>query len=52
MFGVPTLAIDGELFWGNDTHPLMAAVLDDPGLLDSPDWQQAVALPMAVQRSR
>lgn len=52
VFGVPTLAIDGELFWGNDSHPLMAAVLDDPGLLDRPDWQQAVALPMAVQRSR
>jgi len=52
VFGVPTLAIDGELFWGNDTHPLMAAVLDDPGLLDRPDWQQAVALPVAVQRSR
>ena len=52
VFGVPTLAIDGELFWGNDTHPLVAAVLDDPGLLDRPDWQQAVALPVAVQRSR
>ena len=52
VFGVPTLAIDGELFWGNDTHPLMAAVLDDPSLLDRPDWRQAVALPVAVQRSR
>ncbi|QXQ01908.1 DsbA family protein [Stenotrophomonas indicatrix] len=52
VFGVPTLAIDAELFWGNDTHPLMAAVLDDPSLLDRPDWQQAVALPVAVQRSR
>jgi 2-hydroxychromene-2-carboxylate isomerase len=52
VFGVPTLAIDGELFWGNDTHPLMTAVLDDPSLLDRPDWQQAVALPVAVQRSR
>ncbi|MEN4956146.1 2-hydroxychromene-2-carboxylate isomerase [Stenotrophomonas indicatrix] len=52
VFGVPTLAIDGELFWGNDTHTLMAAVLDDPSLLDRPDWQQAVALPVAVQRSR
>ncbi|QZN80086.1 2-hydroxychromene-2-carboxylate isomerase [Stenotrophomonas sp. DR822] len=52
VFGVPTLAIDGELFWGNDTHPLMAAVLDDPSLLDRPEWRQAVALPVAVQRSR
>ncbi len=33
VFGVPTLAIDDELFWGNDAHPLMAAVLDDPDLL-------------------
>jgi len=52
VFGVPTLAIDQELFWGNDAHPLMAAVLADPGLLDRPDWQHALTLPVAVQRNR
>ena len=52
VFGVPTLAIDAELFWGNDSHALMAAVLDDPGLLLQPQWQQVLNLPVAVQRSR
>jgi len=52
VFGVPTLSIDGELFWGNDAHPLMVAVLDDPGLLRQPQWQQLLDLPVAVQRKR
>lgn len=52
VFGVPTLAIDDELFWGNDAHPLMAAVLADPGLLLQPEWQRLAQLPVAVQRSR
>jgi hypothetical protein len=52
VFGVPTLAIDGELFWGNDAHPLMAAVLADPDLLRQPEWQRLAEPPVAVQRSR
>lgn len=52
VFGVPTLAIDGELFWGNDSHALMAAVLADPALLRQPEWERVVALPVAVERSR
>lgn len=52
VFGVPTLAIDDELFWGNDAHPLMAAVLADPGLLLQPEWQRLASLPVAVQRNR
>jgi len=52
VFGVPTLAIDQELFWGNDAHPLMAAVLADPALLQQPEWQRLDSLPVAVQRNR
>lgn len=52
VFGVPTLAIDEELFWGNDSHPLMAAVLADPDLLRQPEWLRLATLPVAVQRSR
>lgn len=52
VFGVPTLAIDEELFWGNDAHPLMAAVLADPDLLRQPEWLRLATLPVAVQRSR
>lgn len=52
VFGVPTLSIDGELFWGNESHALMAAVLADPGLLQEPEWQRIDTLPVAVERSR
>lgn len=30
VFGVPTFAYAGELFWGDDATPLFAAFLDDP----------------------
>jgi 2-hydroxychromene-2-carboxylate isomerase len=33
VFGVPTLELGGELFWGLDAMPLARAVLADPGLL-------------------
>ncbi len=30
VFGVPTLRIGDELFWGNDASPMIEAFLDDP----------------------
>src|SRR5690349_21017959 len=33
VFGVPTLSVDGELFWGQDAHDFALAALADPGLL-------------------
>ena len=52
VFGVPTLAIGSELFWGNDAHPLMQAVLAEPGLLGQGEWARIKDLPVAVERSR
>ena len=52
VFGVPTLAIDGELFWGNDSHELMQAVLDDPGLLHDGALAGVGAIPVGVERRR
>lgn len=51
VFGVPTLSIDGELFWGNEAHPLMQAVLEDPGLLQSPEWLALAAIPVGLERT-
>ncbi len=50
VFGVPTLSIDDELFWGNESHSLMRAVLDDPGLLQQEGWREVMELPVAVER--
>ncbi len=52
VFGVPTLAIGSELFWGNDAHPLMQAVLADPSLLEQGEWARIKDLPVGVERSR
>lgn len=52
VFGVPTLSIDGELFWGNEAHSLMRAVLENPALLQDREWQRVIGLPVAVERGR
>jgi 2-hydroxychromene-2-carboxylate isomerase len=50
VFGVPTLAIDGTLFWGNDAHDFAVAVLDDPSLLDDEEMRRVAVLPVGVRR--
>lgn len=51
VFGVPTLAFDGELFWGNDAHAFAMAALRDRTVLASPEMQRVAALPIGVTRS-
>lgn len=52
VFGVPTLVVDDELFWGVDAIDFAEAFLRDPGLLQEP----GLALPEipigAVRRTR
>lgn len=50
VFGVPTLAIGGALFWGEDAHDFALAALDDPTLLDDAAFRRVAALPMAAVR--
>jgi 2-hydroxychromene-2-carboxylate isomerase len=50
VFGVPTLAIDDELFWGNDAHALIAAVLADPECLRRGPMAHLATLPEGVRR--
>lgn len=52
VFGVPTLAVDGDLFWGNDSHGLMLAVLEDPDLLREGPMADAATLPVGIERHR
>jgi 2-hydroxychromene-2-carboxylate isomerase len=50
VFGVPTFALDGRLFWGFDALPILrSALLGDPWF-DGPAWQQAGNPPPGVQR--
>ncbi|BCT92435.1 isomerase [Lysobacter helvus] len=50
VFGVPTLQVGGQLFWGNDAHPFALAALQDAGVLDDPEMQRVSALPVGISR--
>lgn len=50
VFGVPSFEVDGKLIWGQDSLPMLAALLDGDPWFDSAAWQAAGALPVGVQR--
>ncbi|OYX03906.1 MAG: hypothetical protein B7Z15_18030 [Rhizobiales bacterium 32-66-8] len=52
VYGVPTLAIGEELFWGLDAMPMARAFLADPGLFESGEMARVSSLPMATVRPR
>jgi 2-hydroxychromene-2-carboxylate isomerase len=51
VFGVPTLSLDGHLFWGDDAHAFALACLHDPSLWDEPEMRRLAALPVGVART-
>ena len=51
VFGVPTLRVRDELFWGNDATELALAFARDPGTLDA-EMRRVDAIPEVVQRRR
>jgi 2-hydroxychromene-2-carboxylate isomerase len=50
VYGVPTLAFAGDLFWGNDAHAFALAALRNPDVLADPEMQRISALPVGVRR--
>lgn len=50
VFGVPTLAADGELFWGEDATALFLHC-QSTGWLATPEVQRIGTLPVGVQRA-
>ena len=51
VFGVPTLKVWDELFWGNDATGLALSYARDPATLDA-EMRRVDDLPEAVQRRR
>ncbi|MEM6547004.1 MAG: DsbA family protein [Pseudomonadota bacterium] len=51
VYGVPTFAIDGRLFWGDDMADLMLAWLQDPAILDEEGAAMASVEPAADRRA-
>lgn len=52
VYGVPTLTIGKELFWGLDALPMARGYLADPDLFAVGEMARLSNLPMAAQRSR
>jgi 2-hydroxychromene-2-carboxylate isomerase len=51
VFGVPTLRVGEELFWGSDAVEFATAYLEDPRILDNEEIRRADALPIGASRS-
>ena len=45
VFGVPTFALDGKLFWGLDALPMLRACAEGDAWFDGPQWQTAADRP-------
>lgn len=50
VFGVPTVEVDGELFWGADAMDFLRAFLADPATVRNAEMQRLDALPVAAAR--
>jgi 2-hydroxychromene-2-carboxylate isomerase len=49
VFGVPSLVVDGEVFWGSDSIEFANAYLKDPEVLDD-EMRRADTLPIGASR--
>ncbi len=51
LFGVPTMEVDGRLFWGFDGLPMLRESLEGNAWFASGAWEQAAAVPTGKTRS-
>lgn len=50
IFGVPTVEVDGRLFWGLDGLDLLRGYLAGDAWFDGPAWDEAAKHPPGLQR--
>jgi len=50
IFGVPTIEVDGRLFWGLDSLAMLAAYLRGEAWFEGPQWDAAGRMPQGVRR--
>ncbi|MFI4891119.1 MAG: 2-hydroxychromene-2-carboxylate isomerase [Steroidobacterales bacterium] len=51
VFGVPSLVINKQVFWGSDAVDFAAAYLHDPAILATDEIRRADALPVGASRA-
>jgi 2-hydroxychromene-2-carboxylate isomerase len=52
VFGVPTLVIGEEFFWGHDAMDMALDYVADPQAFNSPDMRSLEALPIGLARAQ
>ena len=50
VFGVPAFVVDGKLFWGLDSLPMLRAYLQGDAWFDGPDWHAGAQIPDGLRR--
>ena len=50
VFGVPTLVMDGQTFWGEDATDMFADFVADPDLFRRPEMARLAKIPVGVSR--
>jgi len=51
VFGVPSLVVDGEVFWGADATDFALAYIADAQVLDNEEMQRVSNLPVGAARA-
>ncbi len=52
VFGVPTLVVGNELFWGYDATDMALAYRGDPSSFNDAEMHRAANLPIGIERKR
>jgi 2-hydroxychromene-2-carboxylate isomerase len=52
VFGVPTLRIGNELFWGNDASAMIEDWLEHPDRFADSEYRRIATLPVGIERPR
>lgn len=50
VFGVPTIDVDGELFWGEDVSEMVLDYMQDPTLFEATEMRRLRSLPSGIVR--
>lgn len=52
VFGVPTLKVGTQIFWGNDATPMIEDWLAQPQRFDTDEYRRIADLPYGIERRR
>ena len=51
LFGVPSMVVNGQVFWGQDALPMLRAYLQGDAWFESAEWQDVGKLPVGIRRT-